>query len=77
VAGLRVGWSFSTRLAAHVYAQYNSLDRRFVGNLRLRFIHRPGSDLYLVFNEERGEPGDPRALLGRGAAMKLSYLVRF
>jgi hypothetical protein len=77
VAGVRVGWSFSTRLAAHVYAQYNSLDRRFVGNFRLRFIHRPGSDLYLVLNEERGEPGDPGALLSRGAAVKLSYLVRF
>ncbi len=77
VSGLRVGWSFSTRLAAHVYAQYNSLERRFVGNFRLRFIHRPGSDLYLVFNEERGEPGDPRSLVGRGAAVKLSYLVRF
>jgi hypothetical protein len=77
VTGLRVGWAFSTRLTAHVFGQYNSLDRRFVGNFRLRFIHRPGSDLYLVLNEERGEPGDPAALLGRGAAVKLSYLVRF
>jgi hypothetical protein len=77
VTGVRVGWSFSTRLAAHVYAQYNSLERRFVGNFRLRFIHRPGSDLYLVLNEERGESGDPSALLARGAAIKLSYLVRF
>ena len=77
VTGLRVGWSFSTRLDAHLYAQYNSLDRRFVGNFRLHFIHRPGSDLYLVFNEERGEPGDPWALISRGAAVKLSYLVRF
>jgi Domain of unknown function (DUF5916) len=77
VAGLRLGWSFSTRLSAAVYAQYNSLDRKFVGNFRLRFIHRPGSDLYLVFNEERGEPGDPGALLARGAAVKLSYLMRF
>jgi hypothetical protein len=77
VAGLRVGWSFSTRLSAYVYTQYNSLDRKLVGNFRLHFIHRPGSDLYLVFNEERGEPGDPAPLLARGAAVKLSYLVRF
>jgi hypothetical protein len=77
VAGLRAGWSFSTRLSSQVYVQYNSLERRFVGNFRLRFIHRPGSDLYLVLNEERGEPGDPGALLARGAAVKLSYLVRF
>jgi hypothetical protein len=77
VTGVRAGWAFSTRLSTQVYAQYNTLDRRFVGNLRLRFIYRPGSDLHLVFNEERGEPGDPRALLGRGLAVKLSYLVRF
>jgi hypothetical protein len=76
VTGLRVGWAFSTRLAAHVYAQYNSLDRRLVANVRLRFIHRPGSDLYVVFNEERGEPGDPRALLSRGFALKGTWLVR-
>ncbi len=35
------------------------------------------SDLYLLFNEERGEPGDPRALRSRGFAVKLSYLLRF
>ena len=77
VSGLRVGWAFSTRLAAHAYAQYNSLDHRFVGNLRVRFNYRPGSDLYLVFNEERGEPSDPGALLSRGFAVKLSYLWQF
>jgi hypothetical protein len=77
VAGLRAGWSFSTRLSADVHTQYNSLERKLVGNFRLHFIHRPGGDLYLVFNEERGEPGDPAPLLARGAAVKLSYLVRF
>jgi hypothetical protein len=77
VAGLRLGWAFSTRLTTHVYAQYNSLDRRFVGNFRLRYIYRPGSDLYLVFNEERGEPGDADFLVSRGFAVKLSYLWRF
>jgi hypothetical protein len=77
VTGLRLGWAFSTRLSTQVYAQYNSLERRFVGNFRLRFIYRPGSDLYIVFNEERGGPGDPRALVARGVAVKLSCLVRF
>jgi hypothetical protein len=77
VAGLRVGWALSTRLAAHVYAQYNSLDRRLVGNFRLRYVYRPGSDLYVVFNEERGEPGDPGFLVARGFVLKLSYLRQF
>jgi hypothetical protein len=77
VTGLRTGWAFSIRLAAHAYAQYNSLERRFVANLRLRYIYRPGSDLYVVFNEERGEPADPRALLSRGFAVKGTWLIRF
>jgi hypothetical protein len=77
VSGLRLVWTPSTRVAAGVYAQYNGLERRFVGNFRLRYSYRPGSDLYVVFNEERGEPGDPRALLSRGFAVKLSYLLRF
>jgi hypothetical protein len=76
VTGLRVGWAFSTRLVAHAYAQYNSLDRRVVGNLRLRFLHRPGSDLHLVFNEERVDAPAKGVLLARGFAVKLSYLWR-
>ncbi len=89
VGGLRLGWAFTTRLSTQCFLQYNSLERRLVANLRLRFIHRPGSDFYVVFNEERGDapptgssvPGaeayDPRTLLARGFAVKLSYLVRF
>jgi hypothetical protein len=77
VAGLRLGWAFSTRLAAHAYAQYNTLERRVVGNFRLRYTYRPGSDLYVVLNEERGVPGDPGFLIGRGIVVKLSYLRQF
>lgn len=87
VAGLRLGWAFSTRLTTQAFLQYNSLEHRLVANLRLRFIYRPGSDFYVVFNEESVDPTDPttpgspldatRALLARGFAVKLSYLVRF
>jgi hypothetical protein len=87
VTGLRLGWAFSTRLSTQAYLQYNSLENRLVANLRLRFIYRPGSDFYVVFNEESGQPNGPtapggtpedtRVLLGRGFAVKLSYLVRF
>jgi hypothetical protein len=83
VSGLRLGWAFSTRLSAHAYGQFNSLDRRFVGNLRLRFNYRPGSDLYLVLNEERGTAEPPTTAVTpgvpatRGVALKLSYLWQF
>jgi hypothetical protein len=77
VAGLRLGWAFSTKLVANAYIQYNSLEEKWVTNLRLNFIHRPGSDVYLVFNDDRGEPGAPGRLTSRGLAVKGTWLVRF
>jgi hypothetical protein len=77
VLGLRLGWAFSTRLVARAYLQYNSLEEKWITNLRLNFIHRPGSDLYLVFNDDQGEEGAPGRLVSRGFAVKGTWLVRF
>ncbi len=77
VVGLRASWAFSTRLVTRAYVQYNSLDQKWITNLRLHFIHRPGSDLYVVFNDEQGEEDAPGRLIGRGFAVKGSWLIRF
>jgi hypothetical protein len=77
VVGLRAGWAVSVRLNATAYLQYNSLDDKWITNLRLHFIHRPGSDLYLVFNDDQGEEGAPGRLVSRGFAVKGTWLVRF
>lgn len=77
VVGLRLGWAFSTRLFARAYVQYNSLEQKWITNLRLNFIHRPGSDLFLVFNDDQGEEGAPGRLVSRGFAVKGTWLVRF
>ncbi len=77
VLGLRFGWAFSTRLFAHAYVQYNSLDDKWITNIRLNFIHRPGSDLYVVFNDDEGEEGAPGRLVSRGFAVKGTWLIRF
>jgi hypothetical protein len=71
----RVGWAFSTRLQASAFVQYNSLDETLTANVRLGFIHRPGSDLFVVLNEERA--GSPLALKSRAFALKLTWLARF
>jgi hypothetical protein len=77
VPGLRVTWTQSTRLSAAAYLQYESLSRRFSGNFRVNFIHRPGSDLYVVLNEERGDEIERWTLQSRALAVKVTYLVRF
>jgi hypothetical protein len=77
VLGLRLGWAFSTRLFARAYVQYNSLDDKWITNVRLNFIHRPGSDIYIVFNDDQGEEGAPGRLVSRGFAVKGTWLIRF
>jgi hypothetical protein len=77
LVSVRGTYSFSTRFGLNLLAQYNSLDQYFSTNLRMNFIHRPGSDLYLVFTEERGVEDDLWKVSNRGTVVKLTYLRRF
>jgi len=77
VSSARLVYAFTTRLFVSAFVQHNSLDRKLVTNLRLNFIHRPGSDLFVVFNEDRGDGVTLRPVAHRGFAVKLTYLVRF
>jgi hypothetical protein len=77
VLGLRLGWAFSTRLFARAYVQYNSLEDKWITNLRLNLIHRPGSDIFVVVNDDQGEEGAPGRRVSRGFAVKGTWLVRF
>lgn len=77
ISSLRVNWGLSTRLTANALFQYNGLTETLVSNVRLNFIHRPGSDLYLVFTEARTEDEDRWVTGDRGLVAKLTWLARF
>lgn len=77
VGSFRLALAASTRLAANILVQYNSLDRTVAGNLRIRYTYRPGSDLFLVLNEQRGDGGRLWAAGDRAALAKLTWLFRF
>lgn len=76
VTTLRLTWAFSTRMTTNALIQYNSLSDELLSNVRFNFIHRPGSDLYLVFTEERVEGADGWRTEDRGFVVKLTYLMR-
>ncbi len=76
LASLRASYAFSTRLFLHGLVQYNGLDKKLLTNLRLNFIHRPGSDLYVVFNEERGDGTTLKSVRNRSLVVKITYLAR-
>jgi hypothetical protein len=76
ITTLRASYAFSTRMTVDALVQHNSLDDALVTNVRFNFIHRPGSDLFLVFTEERGVYGDLWDLADRGMVAKVTYLMR-
>ena len=58
--------------------QYNSLENALSANVRVNLIHRPGSDLFLVYTERRGDVDSKLwHLHERDAVMKVTYLMRF
>lgn len=76
ISSLRASYSYSTRLSTNVLVQYNSLQKAFSTNVRFNFIHRPGSDFFIVFTENRGRDGQVWDLSDRGMVMKITYLAR-
>jgi hypothetical protein len=72
LVGLRADWSFTPRMFLNAFIQYNGETDTWLSNVRYNFIHRPLSDLYVVWNETRS-PG----LTGRALVMKYTHLLAF
>jgi hypothetical protein len=73
----RLEYSFSTRLALMSLIQWNSDTGEVDINMRLNFIHSPGSDLFIVYNERRLVEGIGTGPLDRSIAVKFTYLFNF
>ena len=76
LARVRLGYAFSTKVTFNALVQYNDQDDELTANLRFNFIHRPGSDLFIVINEERGSAASIWDVNTRAAVVKLTYLAR-
>jgi len=73
LAKLRVDWSFSTRAALNALVQYNSARRAWLTNVRFSLMHRPLSDVFVVYTDTRPD-GAPAA---RSVALKYTHLLSF
>jgi hypothetical protein len=71
----RVEYGFSTSAFANALVQYNTDAREWSSNVRFNIIHRPLSDLFIVFNERRDIDG--RGMLDRALIAKMTYMVAF
>lgn len=50
IARLRLNATFTTKLSASAFVQYNGAEDVVVANLRFRYNPREGNDLYIVYN---------------------------
>jgi hypothetical protein len=67
-------YNFSTRFSLMSLIQWNSDTGEVNINMRLNFIYKPGSDLFIVYNERRLVEGIESGPLDRTIAVKFTYL---
>ena len=51
--GLNMKYAFNSKTFVNAFLQYNNDTNRISSNIRFRLIHRPLSDLFVVYNEVR------------------------
>ncbi len=72
LVGMRLDWSFSPRMFLNAFVQYNGETDTWLSNIRYNFIHRPLSDIYIVWNATRMPTEDHGALM-----LKYTHLLAF
>ena len=70
----RVNYNFNTKMFVNALVQYNTDSRQLSSNLRFNIIHRPLSDIFLVYNERHDERTDR---IDRAFIAKMTYLFAF
>jgi hypothetical protein len=78
VGSLQIDYALSTTMSLRTITQYNSSSDQWSTAARFRYIYRPGSDLYVVYDEVRrdiaGQPL-PTEVRNRQLMVKMTYLL--
>lgn len=75
LAALRFDYAMSPRMTLRSLSQYNSLTRQLSNSVRYNFVYRPGSDLYVVYDDLQATlPGLPE-IRNRQVIVKMTYLL--
>ena len=77
LSGTRVTYTMTPLMFTSALMQYSSANNSVTANVRLRWEYRPGSELFIVYNEERNTltRGIPN-LSGRALIVKVNRLFR-
>jgi len=73
----RIGYAFSSRMFLDTLLQYNTDLKQFSANVRFDVIHRPLSDLFVVYNEQQLTDQPTPINTGRGLIVKYTHMLAF
>jgi hypothetical protein len=72
---LRLDFAISPRQTVRTLSQYNSLTRQLSTSMRYNFIYRPGSDIYVTYDELQVDQLGRPEIRNRQFAVKTTYLL--
>jgi hypothetical protein len=72
---LRLDYALSPRQTIRSLSQYNSYTRQFSTSIRYNFIYRPGSDIYIVYDELQFDTIGRPQVRNRQFVVKTTYLL--
>ena len=75
----RTTYTITTDMFVSALIQFNSSNNALSSNIRLRWEYQPGSELFIVYNEQRDtlSPNSFADLKGRALIVKVNRLFRF
>ncbi len=77
----RTTYTFTPRIFASAFVQYNSTNSTFSTNLRLRWEYEPGSEFFVVFTQDQNmnplSPNLSSEMLNKAFVFKFNKLFRF
>jgi len=72
---LRLDFAISPRQTVRTLSQYNSLTSQLSTSIRYNFIYRPGSDVYVVYDELQADQLGRPTMRNRQFVIKTTYLL--
>jgi hypothetical protein len=74
LASLRFDYAFSPTMTLRALPQYNSTTRSVSTSVRFNWIYRPGSDVYIAYDEFGQNYAGLPWIQNRQLAVKMTYL---
>ncbi len=73
IVATRIIYSFTPDIYAKAYLQWNDDEELFITNFLVRWIYKPGANIYLIYNESR-KLGAEGYIQDRALMLKISFL---